>query len=109
MNMPKKWPEQVFPRRQRSLLSSFSLRCDSMNLPRTALALLGLVFLFLAYVTRSVVFLVIAVAAFAGGLVLMGAFRRKRTDKEVEVKPAKQSRSPKPAGKNKKEKKGERQ
>jgi hypothetical protein len=53
-----------------------------MNVPRVALALVGLIFLFLAYIERNVVFLVIALVAFGAGLVLMGAFTRQRKSKE---------------------------
>lgn len=49
---------------------------DFLNTLRVALALSGLVFLFLAYFTHDFLFLAVAVMAFIAGFALMGAFRK---------------------------------
>ena len=53
-----------------------------MKIPQLALSLIGLVAILLAYKTGEVEFLIIALAAFGGGLYYMGAIGRKSTAKD---------------------------
>ena len=53
-----------------------------MKTGRLVVSLIGLAALALAYVTRSVAFLGLAIAAFIGGLYLMGANKKPRKKDE---------------------------
>ncbi len=64
-----------------------------MKIGRLILALIGLVALVIAYFTGSLIFLVLAVAAFVAGLYLMGANKKpiKKTDDEKDERKRKNS------------------